>query len=827
MNLIHPSHSSSSYCNLSLQKSLPWGFWGFHSFTLLLAQLSQLMYITSKMKLSSLRLFTSKVGLATGCLSSRRTNFRSFKHTIFKKSVLRKSRTSVYRPRVNPVLHSSHIWSLEYITYSRAFTLIGEGFRSLLKPRARTISSDYPKPFMRPRRGRNLKERFRALLRQTNHLTILSKEKLLSHKVVGSSAEITLRIKPRLPWYRRRQPHYLRHPFMFLGLRNVPKRFFSPHALKFTKGFVRWLASRRSSTSHLCPFQVLAHPRTRQLRKFIRRFRRRLKLGRVALLRSNALPPRETLRSTAQKFKRLRTHFVPSKPRRKRRISSPRPKVLNIRHFGRRHKVFLPLANKFNALPYSRWTSKPTRYSGHRLTQLKLRYGPFRQKTSAWEPVKSRAVRRRHLAKVTAFLLRRPRRRKKRRARHLTATSFAKTFLLNMFPRLPKVTSIKYRDTKILNLAKTISCYFTLPIILKKSHNIRTRFNNYDPSFTPTSALTFQRSPFFFLNFYSLIRDPFMDVFSASRDLKPRTGYVVFPDANSIKVTVFRRLNRQKFLAQSRSQTTLSVVRKISNDTKIRTKQVPLPSGELVTKTDGPNMQFAKSWSSYRLFQDIYSGIYKEPRIRRIRFKPGYGRIWRTARVSAREILGLTSRYQYRLTPKLQRRYLQLRKIRSPSYTLTLGFALMLSRLSTDEHTLHNLLSSHNVFLNGTSVSSPHIRLFVGDFIQLIVNIKFYIALRWIKNGFISRRGRVNKIFYRKFRPAPFNKNIRVVRKLPTWFFDLEYAYGSLPGFFELDYFTLSIFMIHDRFLNAKWTPMRAYMFDSKIINMYNWKYIT
>ena len=73
-----------------------------------------------------------------------------------------------------------------------------------------------------------------------------------------------------------------------------------------------------------------------------------------------------------------------------------------------------------------------------------------------------------------------------------------------------------------------------------------------------------------------------------------------------------------------------------------------------------------------------------EPRITRIRFKPGYGRIWRNARRSVQEIVNVYAKYQYRLTPRIQRLYFATRRMSSPNY-LTLEYSLMATQFSFDK----------------------------------------------------------------------------------------------------------------------------------------------
>lgn len=65
----------------------------------------------------------------------------------------------------------------------------------------------------------------------------------------------------------------------------------------------------------------------------------------------------------------------------------------------------------------------------------------------------------------------------------------------------------------------------------------------------------------------------------------------------------------------------------------------------------------------------------------------------------------------------------------------------------------------------------------------------------------------MNKIFYRKLKPSSFNRYIKTVRALPTWFFTLAFAYGDVPKCFELDYFTLSTFVVYTEQFNYPLLP--------------------
>lgn len=357
------------------------------------------------------------------------------------------------------------------------------------------------------------------------------------------------------------------------------------------------------------------------------------------------------------------------------------------------------------------------------------------------------------------------------------------------------------------------------------------------PAIRPNYSWRFLTSPFSFIHYIATASFPSHDVVRMSRSASDLPSYLVFPDTDAVKASVFRRLNRQKLILQSRSTIHNAYAAQ-------RARQPKLPplfrgahiaasslSSSLSTKLTPHLTTLSKHWirnASIHVFKrDVTRNV--TPRIRRIRFKPGYGRIWRAARSSIKEILNLRACYQYRLTPQLQRRYFQSRRTPINQLSFTLGFALMTSKFSVDHWTTSTLLNAHNVFLNGSSCSNPETRLFANDFIQLLVNLKFYIALRWLKGWSQLKRNRVSKIFYRKVRPGipRINKTPKLSRNLPVTFFDLQYTYSDIPKYFEVDYFTLSIFVIHNQADLERSLPTRANLFNPLTLNMYNWKYIT
>ena len=355
----------------------------------------------------------------------------------------------------------------------------------------------------------------------------------------------------------------------------------------------------------------------------------------------------------------------------------------------------------------------------------------------------------------------------------------------------------------------------------------------------PLYSFSFVSSPFSFLTHLLASTARTSDIIKSTQSSVKYFKHLVFPDTDHVKASIFRRLNRQKMLFQARTRMTSVHYSSTPANSRLSTLTHPFidspsPSSELnIGHVSHPVGTFGDArWMYHTINTFVKRGRVGPvtPRIRRIRFKPGYGRIWRTARKSIKDILNMPVRYQYRLTPKLQKRYFVARRSRLSHLSLTMGFALMTSRLIFDHHTLKELLLSNNVYLNSVVCSNSSTRLFVNDFVQLVVNLKFYVVLRWIKTWSVQRRFKASRVFYRKIKPMnfrKFNKTPKLSKNLPQWFFDLQYSQGDVPKYFEVDYFSLSIFVIHDQITSERWLPTKSSLYNPLTLNMYNWKYIT
>ncbi len=64
-------------------------------------------------------------------------------------------------------------------------------------------------------------------------------------------------------------------------------------------------------------------------------------------------------------------------------------------------------------------------------------------------------------------------------------------------------------------------------------------------------------------------------------------------------------------------------------------------------------------------------------------------------------------------------------------------------------------------------------------------------------------------------------------KNIPTWILNNKYIILDIPNFLEIDYYTLSFFILYEPFL---WSDIDFYnVYNNKLCinNMYNWKYIT
>ena len=352
--------------------------------------------------------------------------------------------------------------------------------------------------------------------------------------------------------------------------------------------------------------------------------------------------------------------------------------------------------------------------------------------------------------------------------------------------------------------------------------------HNFSVLVYPRHTRRFKRSLFFFLLLLQESKLKAIDWLTAVRNYAPFYSFTLFPVANSFKISIFKRLNTQKRLLTSQ---VYSYNEPSSNN--FRTKLAPLlvfPANRPSLRVhESPRANFSFSqWQflvKYMNYQIGDSSRYL--RIRRLKFKPGYSRLWRESRVDIKEILEMKIRYQHRLTLKLHQLYRHQYRGPATYSTATIFFALLGAQISVDMWSTLELFNNEVIYLNGKLCTNQYTHLFLQDLIQVIINLKFYFLMRFLQNQIFLTIARFNKIFYRKYRIRPSHSLVRTHKKLPWTFFHLQNGYVDILPYLEVDYFTLSSFVILDQRALKLHVPIRAYTLELNILNMYNWKYIT
>ena len=223
------------------------------------------------------------------------------------------------------------------------------------------------------------------------------------------------------------------------------------------------------------------------------------------------------------------------------------------------------------------------------------------------------------------------------------------------------------------------------------------------------------------------------------------------------------------------------------------------------------------------------SRLMKAHRVARIKFKPGYSRIWRRARSSFKRIMFLKFKYQHRLTTYLH-------KFERPHYSsnycknvslVSLHTLLVRSRFAVDTFWGSELLSNDFVYLNSFLVTNPDTVLVKGDLLQLLVHVKYYIVFKWQKNLTIIKKARLQKFAKIKFKPKTSRVGADRNYTYPDWILTLKFLESDVPSYVELDYFTLSLFLIYNPFMVSHSYNYNEEIPVPRVSRLYNWKYIT
>lgn len=247
-----------------------------------------------------------------------------------------------------------------------------------------------------------------------------------------------------------------------------------------------------------------------------------------------------------------------------------------------------------------------------------------------------------------------------------------------------------------------------------------------------------------------------------------------------------------------------------SNYSNLLTKQTPF---------------FKYNYSRKYLYAS-YKFVKTQVNMKRIKFKPGYSRIWRKAREAINKSLNFNSKYQYSLTRYLNQLSHSSKKMQLYLSELTLQKLLLNSKLIHDLNTSKLLINNGLVFVNGQQTFNTNLYLFQNDFIQIIVSLKYYIVHKWLLNWNSFKKIRLIKLSRNKLKKSKNNAHKQKSTHFPDWILESRIKSFDIPKYLEVDFFTLSTFVLYEPFVFNDFNPLNFIESRSTILNMYNWKYI-
>ncbi len=219
-----------------------------------------------------------------------------------------------------------------------------------------------------------------------------------------------------------------------------------------------------------------------------------------------------------------------------------------------------------------------------------------------------------------------------------------------------------------------------------------------------------------------------------------------------------------------------------------------------------------------------------EVRIPRVRFKPGYQRIWRQVRSALKVALNVKFQYQQQLTKYLTKFYHLSNQYLLSYSESTLDKIIIYSQLLPDISTTELFSTQGFIYLNGTVTLTTNTILIKNDFVQLVVSLWYYIINRWFLNWTNQRVRKFKRLVYRKNKPLQYKimKNKKQQSYYtPNWIDQTRYDNTDIKSYLEVDFFTLSTFVLTDTYIQHYHSINDMPDLRNSTYMLYNWKYIT
>jgi len=227
---------------------------------------------------------------------------------------------------------------------------------------------------------------------------------------------------------------------------------------------------------------------------------------------------------------------------------------------------------------------------------------------------------------------------------------------------------------------------------------------------------------------------------------------------------------------------------------------------------------------------DIKSNDSKELFLPRIKFKPGYQRLWRQARSAIADNIGLRYTYQKQMTKHVAK---LSKKINFYSFSMnesSIDKAILYSRLLPDAKVVKDFSKLRLISVNGWTVVSLAQFTIPGDIIQLTINKWLSLYFRWLVTWSTFNKNKFKTLVFRKSRASTYRLMKQRKQRsshVPSWVHNSRFDMSDIKPNFEVDYFTMSSIVLYEPLLIDYYTPDDMPDHRHYIYRLYNWKYIT
>ena len=302
------------------------------------------------------------------------------------------------------------------------------------------------------------------------------------------------------------------------------------------------------------------------------------------------------------------------------------------------------------------------------------------------------------------------------------------------------------------------------------------------------------------------------------------------------KFHIYNLVFREKILRRSNSTfkpSTLKQIYKNSNYYNLYNSKLSSNPASEETQHTFNSTKFSLDIVNTDVFSSKgYDFTLKRPEVKipRVRFKPGYRRLWRQSRSALKEALRVKFTYQKRLTQYITRFFKASNYYAFSASEMSIDKTIVYTRLLPDMLTLEIFLEQRLVYLNGFHVTNKHLIIYENDLIQLIVSKWYYAAYRWISNWTLQRVKKYKRLMYRKGLSSKYKLMKQRKQKsfyVPHWIYLTRHDLADIKPYLEVDYLTLSAVLIYNPYILDYHTPTEIAEYRPNVHRLYNWKYIT